>query len=262
MALLLILRTALLLFSAYFVNIQKSSWNTPQTKSDFEQTFDAVVVPGGGLDPVTKEPHEWVLSRLNAALEYTNRTKYFIVLSRGSPHKSSPLDRNGFPITEAAASAKYLRDNGVTDPDRILLDAWSLDTIGNAYFARRMICQPLNLKQLCVITNAFHMPRTRVIFDWIFNKLDSWGADITYYTAPDIGMSSEQLALRLRKEQDSLKALTDSTIPKYDTIEKLTAFLLIQHGAYNARSLGNYNVTIDPYASDEARKHNDILSTY
>lgn len=261
MVVLLILRTALLLFSAYVLNNQKTTW-TNQTESDHGLTFDAVIVPGGGLDQVTKEPHAWVISRLDAALKYSNRTKYFIVLSRGSTHKPPPLDSDGFPITEAAASARYLRDNGVIDPDRILLDTWSLDTIGNAFFARRMICQPLNLKKLCVITNEFHMPRTRVIFDWIFSQLDPWGVAMTYHTTPDVGLPHEQFTLRSQKEQSSLRALTASTIPKHNTFGKLTSFLLMHHGAYNARSLVSYNVSSGSFASDEDWEYNGVLSTY
>lgn len=256
-----IIRTAPLLLFAYVLYSWKSKRMSAQHEFNYDQIYDAVIIPGGGLDPVTKQPHRWVLSRLDAALKYKNRTKHFVVLSRGSTHKPPPLDDRGFPITEAAASAKYLRKNGVTDNGQILLDTWSLDTIGNAYFARCVICQPLSLKRICVITNAFHMPRTRIIFDWVFTKLEPWDAILTYQTVPDFGMTSEQSVSRKEKEQASLEALTNITIPRYDTIGKLTAFVLLEHGAYNARSSINYTTTVDSF-SHKHQKYNSVLSTY
>ena len=59
------------------------------------------------------------------------------MLSRGTTHKPPPLDTAGFPIDESMASARYLVERGVA-PARVLLESWSLDTIGNAAFARLM----------------------------------------------------------------------------------------------------------------------------
>lgn len=218
--------------------------------------YDAIIIPGGGLDPATAQPHPWVCARLDAALEYSNRTRFFIVLSRGSTHKPPPIDCDGFPITEAAASANYLQSHGITD-SRILMDTWSLDTIGNAFFARTMICEPLVLRRFCIITSNFHMPRVRVIFDWVF-KLDSWNTVLEYKETPDVGMTIEQSTARIQKECASLQNLRNTTIPKHDTLQKLAHFLMIEHKAYNVRSLANTG-TVDN--SDEPTCNN-VASTY
>lgn len=194
------------------------------------QIYDAVVVLGGGLDPETAQPHPWVKSRLERAL--TIQTNYYIALSRGTTHRPPPLDARGHPITESCASAAYLMQRGVP-AQKILLDGWSLDTIGNAFFARSMICAPHNLQKLCIITSEFHMPRSRAIFDWVFS-MDGAQFSLDYCVAADDGLTGAQLAARKEGEQRSLRTLEEVTKPRVHSLLKLSQFVFEQHGAYSA----------------------------
>lgn len=196
--------------------------------------YDAVVVPGGGLDPGTDKPRPWVCARLSAALSLEPVTQYFLVLSRGTTHRPPPADALGFPIDEAAASAAFMLKAGVAE-ERLLLDTWSLDTIGNAYFARQMIASPMHLHRLCVITSAFHMSRTRAIFEWVFGLDAEENYEIDYCCVPNTGLSDEEAAARTAKEESSLATLRTDTIPRIDTLNKLARFVLVEHGAYNAK---------------------------
>lgn len=221
------------------------------------KTYDAIIIPGGGLEPSTRLPQKWVQARLDAAITLSSRTKYFVVLSRGTTHRPPLLDTRGFPILESAASARYLMEHGINDPQRILLDGWSLDTIGNAFFARSMICEPMQLKKCCIITSSFHMPRTRAIFDWVC-ALDGGRFELDYYVTPDVGLDDAQSTARIEKERDSLMTLQEKTIPHVNTLEKLSAFLLQEHGAYNAQAiLANVAASNDTNSANEA-----IRSTY
>lgn len=203
--------------------------------------FDAVIVPGGGLEPGTNLPNSWVRARLDAAIKLAPDTRYFIVLSRGTTHRPPELDSRGFPITEAAASAKYLLANsaGTIEPERVLLENSSLDTIGNAFFTRVFHCEPMQLKRICVITSAFHMPRTQAIFDWVFT-LNQFDAALTYVETDDLGMTREQSIARKDREIASLGKLLEFTIPTLDTVQKLSTFLFTQHTAYNAQGVTAY----------------------
>jgi hypothetical protein len=201
--------------------------------------YDAVIVPGGGLDPDSGAPRPWVCARLDAAARLDKATRYHIVLSRGTPHRSPPACARGFPIDEAAASAAYLLAAGVADPSRILLDSWSLDTIGNAYFTRQALADPLKLRTLLVITSSFHMPRTRAIFDWVFGLPLSGvvaqpGFSVDYCVTEDIGMTPEDCASRVEKELASLATLTSKTIPRITCMRELATFVFVEHGAYNS----------------------------
>lgn len=204
--------------------------------------YDAVVVPGGGLVPDTGEPRPWVKARLDLALKLDKATQYYIVLSRGTTHRAPPTDSRGVPIDESSASALYLLQHGV-DCNRILQDSWSLDTIGNAYFTRQMITDPLYLRRLIVVTSAFHMPRTRAIFNWIFSlPCDSTGASnytIDFCTADDVGLEAEELAARTLKESIGLETLASRTIPRVKSKSELARFVHVEHGAYNAESIFN-----------------------
>lgn len=234
--------------------------NTIKSPDDEQSLYDAIVVPGGGLESETNLPHPWVRSRLNAAIKLSSRTQYIIVLSRGTTHRPSPRDSRQFPVSEAEASAKYLIVEGKLDPSRILLDSWSLDTIGNAAFARLMLCDPLHLQKLCVITSDFHMPRTRKIFDWVF-ALDDGHTVIDYISTPDEGMTTEQSAARRAKEEASLKTLREKTIPDTKTLLDLTGFLFRNHGAYNAEAVVFRDLR-SSHMPNEEDKPDPMLQTY
>lgn len=196
--------------------------------------YDGVVIPGGGIFADSGAPRPWVAARLDAAIKLDSCTRYFIVLSRGTTHKPPPSDANGFPITEAAASAAHLLRNGISDPARVLQETWSLDTIGNAYFTRAMLAEPLNLRNLIVVTSRFHMERTRAIFEWVF-ALDGAKFSIDYCVTEDSGLPPDELAGRVAKEQSGLETLTSKTIPRISTLGQLASFIHIEHGAYNSR---------------------------
>ena len=134
---------------------------------DAEKLFDCIIVPGGGLG-ATGHPHPWVAARLDAALKHDADGSFYLVLSRGTTHKPPPLDAAGFPIDESMASARYLIERGVA-PTRVLLESWSLDTIGNAAFARLMHSDVRGWRRILVVTSRSHMPRTRAIFEWVFS---------------------------------------------------------------------------------------------
>lgn len=200
--------------------------------------WDCVVVPGGGLD-AEAQPAEWVRSRLDAALKHDAETVSYLVLSRGTTHRPPPLDQRGFPVDEAAASAAYLVEHGVA-PERVLLESWSLDTIGNAAFARLMHAELRGWRTVLVVTSEFHLPRTRAIFDWVFSLPDASGrrrgppTQLSYEAAPDRGLSEEHLASRVQKEADALSNLRSNTMVAVADLRGLSAFLFESHGAYRA----------------------------
>jgi hypothetical protein len=68
---------------------------------------------------------------------------------------------------ESQLSAEFLRSLGA-DPADIITDDLSLDTMGNAYFLRTTHTNVFKARQLVVVTNSFHMPRTKSVFEKIF----------------------------------------------------------------------------------------------
>ncbi|CEM02523.1 unnamed protein product [Vitrella brassicaformis CCMP3155] len=230
---------------------QSCCMSKTQRKSEDEPPmYDAVIIPGGGVDQ-QGVPHPWVVERLKRALTLDKQTKYYILLSRGTTHKAPPLDSEGVPIDEAAAGAKYLAEHGVST-DRILMERWSLDTIGNIYALRRLITEPMDMRSLVFVTNEFHMNRTRESVLWIYGMPPVWpfeapvppglssGMSFDFLSVANAGMSQEMVAARTAKEKASLKTLNQVTKEKVNSLAKLAQFLLVEHGAYNTPSAVKY----------------------
>lgn len=248
------------------IKIENSAESMTSNAKSASPKYDAVIIPGGGLESGTNLPNPWVRERLDAAVRLSSETRYFIVLSRGTTHRPSPLDDRGFPISEAAASAKYIiysskNQQDVIETCRILVEGTSLDTIGNAFFTRVNICDPMRLKKFVVVTSKFHMPRTKVIFDWIFgldHDYNSSDIHIEYMETEDIGMSNEQKDGRGEREKESLKKLIKITVPTYNTMEKVSQFLFQQHSAYNAHGVTTYETTVNTNTNTNNNNTNNI----
>ncbi|CAM4778905.1 unnamed protein product [Rotaria magnacalcarata] len=106
-------------------------------------TYGCIVTPGGGVD-LNGSPSVWVCTRLDRVIEMASYASYFLVLSRGTTHHPPVLNKNSFPIDEATVSAAYLIERNIPS-NKILIENWSFDTIGNAHFARQCIIESKEL---------------------------------------------------------------------------------------------------------------------
>ncbi len=150
------------------------------------ERYDAILIPGGGVRDGGELP-EWSKRRFDMAMKYPH-VQYYIPLSAGTFHKPPLLDAAGFPIYESIAGARYLMAAGVEE-SKILCETCSYDTIGNAYFARVIHVEPLMLKRILVITSAFHFPRTKEIFTWVFGlDHNSLGVELDFESVSDAGL--------------------------------------------------------------------------
>lgn len=156
--------------------------------------------------------------------------EFIIALSAGTPHRPPPLD-GGFPLFESSAGARYLIASGVP-AEQILVEASSYDTIGNAFFARTIHTDPAGLRNLAVVTSAFHMARVRRVFEWVF-ALDAAGYQLTFFESPDDGLTREALAARAAKERSAVEAL-DEVIAEIGDLRSLHRWLFLRHRAYAA----------------------------
>jgi uncharacterized SAM-binding protein YcdF (DUF218 family) len=192
-------------------------------------SFDATLIPGGGLT-AAGQVTPWVAARLDQAI-VTYQGEYLIPLSAGTPHKPPPLDARGFPILEAIAAAHYLVQRDIP-ADRIWPETCSLDTIGNAYFARAIHTDPSGLRRLRIITSAFHLPRTEAIFEWIFGLNPGPNPyQLHCIAVPDVGLSPDGLQARHQREQAGLARIHTlaETLP---TLSDLHRWLYRDHQAY------------------------------
>ena len=192
--------------------------------------LDCIFVTGGGL-LLDGSLSPWTQARVDRVLEIQEQAQWIACLSAGTVHKPPPVNDAGYPIYESKVTAKYLIDNGL-NPDKILTESCSYDTIGNAYFSRLLFAEPFNLRKLLIITSDFHMLRTQVIFEWIYNLVPVHGQyELSFECVPDQGLSPSALKARLKRERKSLdQALI--TRDRITTLVDCFHWIYTEHGAY------------------------------
>jgi DUF218 domain len=200
------------------------------SRYDGSVTYDAVIVPGGGVRAGGELP-AWVKGRFDLAIERSNGAP-IVCLSAGTTHRPNPLDATGRAILEASAGGEYLLRRGV-EPDRIFLEAASWDTIGNAYFARTIHTGARGWRTLLVITSEYHMPRTEAIFRWVFGLAPEGGYGLSFEAVPDVGLDPALLEARRQRERASLAALVPLT-QRIRTLPEMHQWLFTCHAAYHA----------------------------
>jgi hypothetical protein len=211
-------------------------------------TFDAILVPGGGVREGGELPL-WVKKRFDKAIEIC-QGESIIPLSAGTPHKPALLDERGFPLFESVAGANYLIHNGITS-EKILIESSSYDTIGNAYFSRVIHAEPRKFKKLLVITSEFHMPRTERVFTWIYSLPPlPFEFELEFIAVSDEGMDETSLSARNLAEKVSLERLA-ITIQRIHDLQELHRWLFSEHDAYRAGGWRSQRSTSD-----------DLMKTY
>lgn len=233
--------------------------------------FDAILVLGGGVPEDINNPPSYTKERCNFASQVyfssssppSSRPK-IITLSAGTAHLPQALSADGLPIWESAASAAYLIHKLNVNPKDIFAETTSYDTISNAFFARINFCDITQWKKILIITNEFHMERTKLIFDWIFHApLSSTSPSISkkddyqlyYLPAPDVGLTEGAIQARKEKESKSAANVKNYLSTKYDTIEKIFEFLTTDHSFYTAsklveRGMDDGKSTVDKLVQD------------
>lgn len=120
---------------------------------------DVIVVLGGGVRSsgevysASEALGQGTLERVSAAFLIHKKTGLPLLISSGAPFS---------PVPESAAAAAYLVELGVPKA-KIITEEDSRDTVENAAFTRR-ICEAKGYKNIILVTSAYHMPRSMLLF--------------------------------------------------------------------------------------------------
>eukprot|EP00899_Mesostigma_viride_P015857 jgi/Mesvir1/24272/Mv10972-RA.1 len=223
---------------------------------------DAVIVLGGGQSGAKKLP-VWVERRLDAAIEEHGRPPYppIVVLGGGTPHRAPYTNDWGFVVHEATSCAEYLLQRGV-EPHRVFKEWGSYDTIANAYFALVWHAAPAGWRNLLVITSAFHMERSELIFRWVFGLqgVDQMaGADrgfqLAFRAVSDDGIDPAVINARRVREKQQVEDLK-LKMAEIKTLAQFHRWFHASHKAYNVEHQGQFgaasatdipNIALDSY---------------
>jgi len=252
---------------------------------DIIDQLDAILVLGGGKPKSINHPPLFVEKRCDDALEVIlkrrrNRKRDTInsnnhnhndelpilCLSAGTAHLPQLLSEDGLPIWESTACASYILSksnstttttttitNGGEERNTVLskdypiyVETTSYDTIGNAYYARLVHTDIMNWNTLLIITNEFHMDRTRKIFNWIYsmnndnNNISNRSSNyqLYYLQSPNFGLSN--VAIHARKEREQQSSIhVDQLSQTKTTLKEVSRFLTQEHSLYTATKLIN-----------------------
>ena len=169
-------------------------------------------------------------------------------LSGWTSHRPAMLDADGRVLTQSLAGARYLIDHGIR-PERIFCQTTSYDTIGDAYFTRVQLTDPLGWRRLLIVTSQFHMPRTEAIFRWICSLDSPIPYQLEFAASANDGLSEAALAARVEREQTSLRTVEQLR-------ERLTSIRAVASWPFTAHNA--YRSVREPLAHDP----DDLLKSY
>ena len=151
-----------------------------------------IIVLGGGISAKGILPF-WVEERLEKAAELYISSQIPKILLSGK-------GRDDFPVAEARAMSDYLLLKGIPEED-ILREELSRDTIQNAFFSMVIHLLPLRIESALVITNVFHVVRSKMIFDYVCgDKLH-----LEYISVSDEKIEKDLLRQRKNSEAELIK---------------------------------------------------------
>jgi uncharacterized SAM-binding protein YcdF (DUF218 family) len=146
----------------------------------------AAIVLGGGLkrvkiqDQTWYEPEEQAKARLDKAYALFEEGKVDYIITTGKYSIMARVDPNvAGPKTEAQVGQKYLIAKaeeaqaghaacpGPKIQDRIFYENQSVDTIGNAWYAKKDCLEPLGITSCIVVTSDYHIQRAETVFKWV-----------------------------------------------------------------------------------------------
>jgi uncharacterized SAM-binding protein YcdF (DUF218 family) len=148
-------------------------YNSPQEiPLSVLESFDAVLVLGGGVPNSLDSPPLYVQRRCDDAAQVVQRHSKIpkkknannfrlpiLCLSAGTAHMPQLLSSDGLPIWEATSSAAYLmnKHNNILDAKNIFVETTSYDTLGNAFFARTSHTDHNGWRRLLIVTSQVRL---------------------------------------------------------------------------------------------------------
>lgn len=113
-----------------------------------------------------------------------------------------------------------------------------------SYFARTQFADVLNWKRILVITTDWHMPRSKEIFEWVFEVDTRPDISFVFEETPSVGLSDEAVGARTEREQKSLTSVKKLR-EKFPTLADINLFLFTQHDLYAVKGLMKKQEKID-----------------
>ena len=160
-----------------------------------ERNRAVVIVLSGGLN-ADDEPSPRMKTRLDLSCQVYKAGDFNGIITTS---KGTFRDKRSHSVTEAEAARLYLISHGI-NPSRVFKEEKSMDTIGNPFFCRLSILEPRGWWMPTIITNEYHMPRAKFLFDRVLD--DKYQPE--YISATNQGISPDELEVLQRHEEEMM----------------------------------------------------------
>lgn len=119
-------------------------------------TLKLIIVVGNKL--LSPQIHPELKGRMDIGIRvFKENSADYLILSGG---KSNP----DIKLAECEIMRVYAIENGIY-PEKIILEPNAMDTIGNAYFTRKILDELTNCSDVYVISSCYHMKRVKFVFE-------------------------------------------------------------------------------------------------
>ncbi|KYK27649.1 MAG: hypothetical protein AYK19_06490 [Theionarchaea archaeon DG-70-1] len=135
---------------------------------------DAIIILSGRLTPDRKLDRESKL-RVQKGVELFKKEVSDCVIMNGGPGLFTEETDGGrcVPRGNHPVQCEVMRDYAVSlgvPRDKILMQDYSSDTVGEAYFVKEMFLFPMNLKDIIIVTSNYHIKRAKKIYKHILGS--------------------------------------------------------------------------------------------
>jgi uncharacterized SAM-binding protein YcdF (DUF218 family) len=181
--------------------------------------YEAIIVLGPGVNTEGQLGEHGHTTLTRALAVWQKWPQAYLIMSGGLSYNQTSVPRR----SEAQAMKDYAVAHGVPS-ERILTESESRDTLGNVYFSRVNLLDPLNLHVVMVVGTPHH---SLARLDYICQKV--FGNEVTY----EVELQDELARAHEDREAESLKYLQAllNDVADGDTVA-LYARLRSKHPAY------------------------------
>lgn len=158
-----------------------------------DRIFDALIVLANQMDELGNLNLE-SKTRAITAVEIFNSRKISHIVTCGWAY------RRDSAVNIADAFKTYMVNDLGVNPNKIISEVNSRDTVGDAFFTKTKIAIPFKWKNIIVVTSNYHLSRTREIFNFIYGpgfSLDFYGAEVA---ASSLMREYEEISLQAFKK--------------------------------------------------------------
>lgn len=104
------------------------------------------------------------ISRINESISIFKENSFDFLITSGWDY------RKDSKLMIGKVMAEYIIKNFKIDRNKILIDNYSRDTVGDAFFVREQFVIPKNIFNLTIVTSDWHVERAKVIFKKFFKN--------------------------------------------------------------------------------------------